>query len=331
VQAGETITVLAGRDVRGARLDMPDDDSIIAQLTPLDRDGLRIDGLAQGSGVLHVQVDGRDELFTLFVTPKGGGFAAAGAFTPGWRLAVKHYKAGTDGDQPWYSQNQSLEYGGGGPGNYVGCGPCAWTMLMGWWDWKGVPAVYRPFKAGSGIPNFLLGDADAPFANNYRVEDMMRDFRNVWVDPVVCNPFSGQCATLPSEMGDGMNYVANLRTLYKNAYLPFFQEDVLGYSYSYKYTYGPQHGVNEFNKLARESIHDGLPAIVGVGLLSHYALAYEYIESRYEALPGYFPYWRAWLKLNWGNGESRYYKFTDLTFFATKAKLWQTHTTFNAL
>ena len=79
----------------------------------------------------------------------------------------------------------------------------------------------------------------------------------------------------------------------------------------------------------RESLRDGLPSIVGVGLLSHYALAYEYIESRYEMAPGFFPYWRAWLKVNWGNGDSRALKFTDPTFFATKAKLWQKHTTFD--
>jgi hypothetical protein len=106
------------------------------------------------------------------------------------------------------------------------------------------------------------------------------------------------------------------------------QEQVLGYSYSYKWTYGPKKGVNEYNKLTRESLRDGLPSIIGVGLLSHYALAYEYIEPRYELAPGYFPYWRAWLKINWDNGESEYLKFTDPVFFATKAKLWQKHATF---
>jgi hypothetical protein len=315
--------------VREARLESPDDNSAIARLAPSGRLGLRIDGLAKGSGVMRVQVDGREELYTLLVTAKDGAFVAAGGFTPGWRVAVKHYKAGTDGDQPLYTQYQSLEFGGGGPGNFVGCGPCAWTMLMGWWDRKGVPAAYRPFKHGGGIPNFLLGLPDAPAENTYGVEDLMREFRNTWVDPVICNPFSGQCATLPSETGDGMNYFANVRFLYNNAYLPFLQENVLGYSYSYKWTYGPKVGVNDYNKLVRESLRDGLPSIVGVGWLSHYALAYEYVESRYEAAPGYFPYWRAWLKLNWGNGGSRTVKFTDPTFFATKAKLWQKHTTFD--
>jgi hypothetical protein len=327
VQAGETVTILAGRNVREARLELPDDDAVIARLMPLGGDGLQIDGLAQGSGVLHVQVDGQDEIYTLLVTPKEPGFVAAGGFTPGWRL-VKLYQAGSDSDQRRYHQNQSLEYGGGGEGNHVGCGPCAWTMLMGWWDLKGVPAAYRPFKFGSGIPNFLLGSADAPSGNTFGVEDMMRDFRNIWVDPALCNPFSGQCATLPSEMSEGLNYYVSLSSLYNLAYLPLFQEPVLGYSYTHKWTYVPKKGVSVYNKLARESLHDGWPSIMGVGLLSHYAVAYEYIESRYELAPGYFPYWRAWLKFNWGNGGSKYLKFTDPTFFATKVKLWQKHTAY---
>jgi hypothetical protein len=331
VQAGQTMTYLAGRDVRAARLDSPDEDVFVARLTPLGREGLRLDGVTQGSGVLYVQVDGREELFTLLVTSTNEVFTAAGVFTPGWRPFTP-YEAGTDSDQAWYHQYQSLVFGGGGEGNKVGCGPCAWTMLMGWWDWKGVPVIFRPYNnAGSGLPNLKLGLPDAPKDdNNYSAEKMMHDFRDQWVDPLFCNIDNGQCGTPPDKMAEGIDYFASLRFLYNLVYLPLLQENLLGYGYQAKWAWAPKNGVNEFNKLARESIHDGHPAILGVGWLSHYVVAYKYFGARYELAPGYFPCQRSWFKANWGNGDWKYYKFTDNTFFATKCQFWQTATNYAA-
>jgi hypothetical protein len=327
VQAGQTTTALAGRDVRGARLELPDEDSVIARLTPLGREGLRIEGVAQGSGVLYVQVEGREEIYTLMVTSPAGEFAAAGAFTPGWRY-FKEYNAGTEADQRKYHQHQSLAFGGGGEGNKVGCGPCAWTMLMGWWDLKGVPVIFRPYWSGNGLPNLKLGVPDAPEWNNYWVEDTMTYFRGL-CDPLFCDVVTGQCGTPPGQMVDGINHVKNLASLYNLIYYPFLGKNLLGYSYNIKETSFPKNGVNEFNKLARESIRDGHPSLIGIGWLSHYVVAFKYIEHRYEMAPGFFPYWRAWYQVNWGNGGVNYLvKFTDTQFFATKCQFWQSTTNY---
>jgi hypothetical protein len=328
VQVGQTATFLAGRDVTAARLETPGEGAMVARLTPLRLAGLRVDGLAPGSGVLYVEVDGKEDLFTLFVAPEGTTLTTAkAAFTPGWRSYTNYY-AGSQSDQRWYAQYQSLVFGGGGKGNYVGCGPCAWTMLMGWWDLKGVPVIFKPYFYGSGILNWQLGVADAPASNDGLVQTMMHDFRDNWIDPLFCDVVSGQCGTLPDKMSGGVDYFAALRFLYNTVYLPFLGEDVLGYGYHIKWSYFPNNGVNDFNKLARESIRDGHPSIIGIGNLVHYPLAYAYLESRYELAPGYFPYYRAWFKCNWGNGDWHYYKFTDDLFFATKCQFWQTHTNY---
>ncbi|HXI53386.1 MAG TPA: hypothetical protein VNH84_17855, partial [Candidatus Saccharimonadales bacterium] len=328
VQTGQTATFLAGRDVRDARLESPDDDASIARLAPLGREGLRVDGLAEGAGTLYVQVDGREEIFTLQVAPVGPAFmAAGGTFTPGWRL-YKVYHAGSMSDQRFYSQYQSLVFGGGGKGNYVGCGPCAWTMLMGWWDLKGVPVIFRPYNYGSGLPGLKLGLADAPSDDSYAVKEMMHDFRDHWVDPLFCNVINGNCGTLPDKMAGGVDYFGSLRSLYNLIYQPFLQQDVLGYGYDIKWSYFPNNGVNDFNKLARQSVHDGYPSVIGIGNLVHYVVAYTYLEYRYELAPGYYPFWKGWFEVNWGNGEPRYYRFTDDYFFATKCHFWQNETEF---
>jgi hypothetical protein len=334
VQVGDPTKFFEGHNVSSARLETPDDDVVIARTTVMGTGGLQVDGVAAGSGILYVEMDGREELFTLLVSgpgtssPKGSAPAAAAAtFVPGWRT-YKVYNAGEHSDQRWYYQYQSLVFGGGGKGNYVGCGPCAWTILMGWWD-KSVPVVFRPYYYGSGIPNFQLGKADAPEQNDYAVEAMMHDFRDNWIDPLYCDIVSGQCGTPPDKMANGIDYFKSLAFYYNFPYLPLLQEDVLGYGYSIKWSYFPQNGVNDFNKLARDSVHAGYPSIIGIGGLSHYAVAYGYIEARYELAPGYYPYWRAWFKANWGNGGTKYYKFTDNYFFATKCHFWQTTTSYN--
>jgi len=334
VRYGEPSTNFFGRRVLGATLHTPDNERL-AEVSVLAPDGLVISafgaGGGGGAGLVHVQLEGGDQFFTLQVvgqnseetTGSGGG-----VFTPGWHL-VKIYRAGTTEDQRWYKQFQSLDFGGDGPGNYVGCGSCAWTMLMGWWDRKGVPVIFKPYLHGSGISGWQLGLPDAPAGNNYSVEAMMRDFRSQWVDPNYCNIVTGACGTPPDRMARGIDYFASLRNPYNLSYFPLIQEPLLGYGYQIKWTYFPKDGVNEFNTLARESLQKGYPSIVGLGDLVHYALAYGYYEWRYEVAPGVYPWWKAWMQCNWGDGGKegpRYYNFNEKHFFATKCRFWQTHT-----
>lgn len=327
VTVGDPSIVLAGRDVRSAVLHAPDD-ARIALLTPLGRDGLQIQGLTRGGGVLEVQFAGEQEYFSLEVadpTTKTAQ-AMAGGFEPGWKT-TKLYLAGTKDDQCMYSQFQSLDFGGGGAGNYVGCGPVAWTMLMGWWDHQGVPVIFRPSQ-GSGLPNFKLGLPDAPKSeNDAYVRSMMRAFRFQWVDPLYCDIFSGACGTPPDKMAEGTQYfLYSLQNPYNLVYEPLLGQKVLGHSYWVTWTWVSYNGINDHNKLARESIEKGRPSVMGIGFLNHYILAYAYQEKQYEVAPGVFIGWQPYLRANWGNGTVKWINFQNDWFFATKARFWQTAT-----
>ena len=334
VGVGDPTINFAGREVRSASLHAPDD-ARIALLTPLGREGLQIEGLMPGGGVIAVRFAEGEEYFSLEVGDPAAKTAQAmlGGFTPGWKQ-TKLYLAGTKDNQCWYSQFQSLDFGGGGLGNYVGCGPCAWTMLMGWWDHQGVPVSFRPnASGGSGLPNFKLGLPDAPKSeNDSYVNSMMRAFRFQWVDPLYCNIFSGACGTPPDKMAEGTQYFMSLQTPYNLLYEPLLGQKVLGHSYKVSWTWVSYNGVNDHNKLARESIEKGRPSIMGIGFLNHYILAYAYLEKQYEMAPGVFIGWRPYLRANWGNGSAgvKWINFQNDWFFATKARFWQTHMTYNA-
>ncbi len=339
VAAGETTTEFAGREVRGATLHVPDEQRI-ALLTALGSEGLRIEGLSRGGGMLHVQFDAVDEYFTLEVgDPTGVGdpsgllaapLTAEEPFLPGWRT-TKFVSAGTKDDQCWYHNFQSLDFGGGGVGNDVGCGPVAWTMLMGWWDHKGVPVSFKPRYYGSGIDNWQLGLADAPRENDNYVRSMMRDFRQHWIDPLYCNNFTGDCGTPPDKMVEGPDYFASaLKAPYNAVYLLFLQKKLLGHSYTINYSWTSFNGINDHNKLARESIEKGWPSIMGIGFLKHYIVAYGYKEQYFELLPGKYYWSRAFLECNWGDGDDPvWHNFKNDYFFATKCRFWQSETEYS--
>jgi hypothetical protein len=334
VVVGDPMINFAGRDVRSASLHAPDD-ARIALLTPLGREGLQIQGLMPGGGVLAVQFSDGEEYFSLEVgdpTAKSAAGMAGGAFVPGWRQ-TKLNLAGTWENQCWYSQFQSLDFGGGGPGNYVGCGPCAWTMLMGWWDHQGVPVIFRPNTQGSGLSNFKLGLPDAVKADNDSyARSMMRAFRFQWVDPAYCDIFSGACGTPPDKMAEGTQYFMSLQTPYNLLYEPLLGKKLLGHSYWVTWTWVSYNGINDHNKLARESIEKGRPSIMGLGFLNHYILAYAYKEEQFEMAPGVFIGWRPFLRCNWGNGSGgvKWINFQNDWFFATKCRFRQSTTSYVA-
>ena len=333
VTVGDPTIQFAGREVRNATLHVPDD-AAIARVTPLGRDGLQIEGLTPGGGMLHVQFASEDEYFTLTVGDPTGPAPQSisqDIWIPGWRI-TKQFYAGTKDDQCWYHQFQSLDFGGDGVGNDVGCGPVAWTMLMGWWDYKGVPAIFRPYFYGSGIDNFKLGEADAPKSDmDSHVKAMMRAFRFQWVDPLYCNVVTGDCGTPPDKMAEGIQYFDSLAFLYNAVYLPFAQKNIMGQGHKMTWTWVSYNGINDHNKLARESIANGWPSIMGVGFLKHYILAYGYKEVQFELLPGKYVWWTPWLRCNWGDGGGAvWHQFQDNWFFATKCHFWQKLTNFQS-
>ena len=338
VAVGDPVTLFAGREVLGAKLHTPDNETV-ARVSPLGHDGLRVEGLSAGGGVLQVQFAGAEEFFALLVgDPSVGDPSKTGpspqgiaqVFVPSWKQ-TRLDLAGTWENQCWYSQFQSTDFGGGGAGNYVGCGPVAWTMLMGWWDHQGVSVAFKPKNHGSGIAGFQLGLPDAPKNDvDSSVRSMMRNFRYNWVDPLYCDSISGNCGTPPDKMVNGSDYFGSLCVPYNAVYLPYIGKEVLNYGYVVSYTWVSYNGLNDHNKLARESIQKGWPSIMGIGFLSHYILAYAYKEERYEVAPGSFIGMRSFLRANWGNGTAKWINFQNDWFFATKYRLGQKLTQFQA-
>jgi len=74
----------------------------------------------------------------------------------------------------------------------------------------------------------------------------------------------------------------------------------------------------------RDAIKDGYPAVVGLGYMWHYALAYGYAYETYDLGAGYNATIR-YLKCNMGWGPDvspRWYNLGD-TFYAADVKIWR--------
>lgn len=162
-----------------------------------------------------------------------------------------YWAAGGTLDQPDYYQ---FQYGN----CQVGCGPVAWAMLFCWGDyqaengnayWAGRTGLYRA-NGGRGA------NAVAPLTQDSGVENVIEEL-NGWVDTFCA---LGQGATHPATMPQAIGYLSGrtstgLETHYNIA------------------------GIHEtrLRDYARDSIkYRDTPAIIGVGWLVHYPLAYGY-------------------------------------------------------
>ena len=81
-------------------------------------------------------------------------------------------------------------------------------------------------------------------------------------------------------------------------------------------------GVAEHGLLCRDAIVKGYPAVVGLGWLWHYALAYGVKYQEFELLPGYFSESRRILKCNmgWAGSKPKWYDLNS-TFFGADFKI----------
>jgi hypothetical protein len=196
-----------------------------------------------------------------------GAMAAQDSWGP-WSL----FWAGNGNDQRLYDQIPA-HTGPNPTGCPSGCGPTAWAMLFGWADhqaalgnpaWAGRNGIYRA-NGGYGA------DADAPVTMDAGVRNMTWEIHNrvgTW-----CAFGSGP--TLPWDMSGAANYLA-------------------GRSYTQLYTHYNIFGIHEdrLRDYAINSIvYRHTPAVIGIGWLTHYPLAYGYASQSRTVSCGFFEFW----------------------------------------
>jgi hypothetical protein len=204
--------------------------------------GISMTGFVAGGTILHVLLaDGTTSYFALQVGPPPG------AIAKGW-TAWTYYWAGGCSDQRQYSQEWSL--GGCNPGCWSGCGPTAWAMLYGWWDYRGLCSLI-----GGCTPTPLFNDADVRSCIS-----------------TVCgyvSPFCafGQGATTPWNEPNGWHWAP-----------------ARGHGISESWTWGVPYFCGGCGSQAKNAIRAGRPAIVGTGVYYHYPLAWGYAYRQYVFL-----------------------------------------------
>jgi hypothetical protein len=165
--------------------------------------------------------------------------------------------AGTHEDQRLYYQIPA--HTGPNPTSCPsGCGGTAWAMLFGWADHQA--ALGNPYWAGRfGIYRVNGGygaDADAPRIMDTGVNNMTWEIHNrigTWCA-------FGNGPTFPWDMGGASGYLA-------------------GRSFTRLTTHYDSLGIHEdrLREYARDSIiYRHTPAVIGIGWLNHYPLAYGY-------------------------------------------------------
>ncbi len=225
--------------------------------------GVHLAGRQEGTTTYHVLfVDGRSEDGYVVVGQKA---LSPEQPTIGWTSWHEYY-AGTWSQQRRYTQEP-------GGSCYSGCGPTAWAMLYGWFDYTGAAT------------NLIAGSA--PLYNNDAVRDC------IWyvVEQVDTYCVGDQGATNPWDMYKGYKWAEHVGH---------------GYSVSYSWTI-PCFSSSSARNKARDSIkNDGRPTIIGIGCTSaHYPVAYGYKYREWKGLFG--EVWSTERKfkcnMGWGGGS----------------------------
>jgi hypothetical protein len=185
----------------------------------------------------------------------------------------------TPGDVPTYHQmwpHQSFN------DSYYksGCGATAWAMLIGWvsqraydpWasNWSGFGMIYRL----NGVANDAIVSR-APDSNDPEVEYVTWDLRNrLHTTPGSYGNGVWHGATLPSDMDNVEGYLKAVG----------IGSDRMGVS---SYHIGGAHTDAIRDRAIQNLCRDQAPTIIGIGDLSHYAVA----EAYYETQDGHPYFW----------------------------------------
>jgi hypothetical protein len=251
--------------------------------------GLVITGSREGSGFLHVIVDGMKRKIHLNFPPPGGLVYPPPGFTPGWQQSRYWEIPGDYDDQPRYKQTNLHIL------CLVGCGPVAWAMLCSWWEHNGVPAMFhtQPAHYTSVISPLRMDDYVPHLETVYTTLYDLCD--------VIC--IAGAGATLPGDMVEaGPTY--------------FWIPKITGHlGYSSKWSWDLMDpDWNEPSSVVRSSLKNHRPAIVGLGWMWHYAMAYKYKYQEFKVTENAAPLGvKRWFKCNqgWGKNTGHWYNGND--------------------
>ncbi|MDP2896360.1 MAG: hypothetical protein Q8Q12_07350 [bacterium] len=242
--------------------------------------GLSITGKKIGGTILHVVFADNSQQGYALIVNEGGILSSAptssGIVTTAWET----FWAGSKSDQRYYEQFTHGDCA-------VGCGPCAWAMLYGWFDYK---------ELADAI------DGTAPSYNNQRVKSCMGAV-NEYVE-TYCVGDDG--ATNPWDMYKGYKWAKEDRSLH--------------YSIDYEWTV-PPFTADRCYEIARDTIKNkGIPAIIGLNLTTwtwHYPLAYVY-RYRYKKQDGVVIETERQFKCNmgWGTTHCEWHSAYDVWFGA---------------
>ena len=162
-----------------------------------------------------------------------------------------YWADGSHAEQPDYYQ---FQYGN----CFVGCGPVAWAMLFCWGDHQAENGnSYWAGRTGLYLEDGGRGDNDvAPLTQTSGVENVIEEI-NDWVD-TFC--IGGSGATYPADMHEASGYLSGRTRTTLDAHFN-----------------GAGLAETRLRDYARDSIkYRDTPAVVGVGWLVHYPLAYGY-------------------------------------------------------
>jgi hypothetical protein len=219
------------------------------------------------------------------------------SFTPGFQ-PPRFWYAGTWQDQPKYFQLEDSDWC-----PLVGCGPTAWAILFAWFERE------HSVKAAFGSWSAFDAPSHAWDENRKYVFPVVNSLHDLC--DVICFPTSDQGATEPSDMAEGglgYSYVPALGGLITRSWRMAWTiwDDC------------PEDGALE----CAEAIKKGYPAVVGLGWLWHYAVAYGYQRVDFKLAPDQPPVLiYRYLKCNMGWGDTvRWYNLCD-TFFSSDFRI----------
>ncbi|MGA1239034.1 MAG: hypothetical protein ACO34E_19480, partial [Limisphaerales bacterium] len=306
---GGRLTILTGETVTRAFLDADGELASLAYGTA--GRGLSIFANSSGEAELTVETARGKRAYFLRVTSGGGIVAGAASglsragFVPGWQPWKKYYSS-PDG----YAGMARYSQAGKGQGplwcDAVGCGPVAWAILVHWWEHHGVPAAY--YEADNLI---TLNTVDSPAVIPYYPWIFLNDLHEFC--DVICDPFGDSGATWPSDMIEGGPTYLWLAKL----------TGMLKYSYAWAWDL-LDNDWNEPANRVRASVKNGRPAIIGLGWLWHYGVAYGYAVREYKVTEDSPPViYERIFKVNEGWGRDHGVWYRSETFLGASIAPWQ--------
>ena len=261
--------------------------------------GASVTGMSVGSAPIYL-INDQDQVKPFVIVVEGAPALAKQRngyplvplnFKLGWQ-PIKEWSALDYTAQPRWKQFPLSKYCAVGSG-YVGCGPIAWTILLGWFEHQGVPAA---------LGNAL--NVDTFLQQNNVVVNETADTLHSFCD-THCVPFTGEGATFPWDMDGGLTLVDSIK-----------QQGFINWSASYQWETFPD-CYNPSAKTGVTAIKAGRPALLGLWGMMHYAVAYGYWERFFQITPGGPSYGSMrWFRCNMGgaSAEGALYPADDIFY-----------------